>query len=328
MNKGPFLIVMLMMVSLASAQSDYLIAYNVLVNGEKDDYDIFVMNPDGTGKRNITNNADVAWTYHAYEDTVFFISDRDTCKRCVYLYTMGMDGSNVRKVSNLRLEDSWMSTRNEGADLVVSGRTSSENRRQLFVIDVKTGNFEQITHEKGALFRDPLFSPDGKQIVYVYKADASNREVYEDLYIMDADGKNPRRLTFYPKDDKTSKWHSYHAGPPKWNRKENFITYQSWQNGKSSLYAVTPDGKKQWKLTNNQLNEGWHDWSPDGKWLAIEMYDKANTEFGIYLMNWKTKEVKKLTDPKDSRFQQAPVFLLKNSGVGSQDSAENENRRR
>jgi TolB protein len=126
---------------------------------------------------------------------------------------------------------------------------------------------------------------------------------------MNADGTNRRRLTTYPADDKTAAWHDYHAGPPRWVKKHGFITYNSVQNGKSSLFAVTPDGKRQWKLTENPLAEGWHDWSPDGKWLAIEMNDKERTEYGIWLMNWKTKEIKKLTDPKDFKYQQAPVFV-------------------
>ena len=42
------------------------IAYNTLENKEKDDYDIYVMQPDGSGKTNITQNPDVAWTYFAY----------------------------------------------------------------------------------------------------------------------------------------------------------------------------------------------------------------------------------------------------------------------
>jgi TolB protein len=126
---------------------------------------------------------------------------------------------------------------------------------------------------------------------------------------MNADGTDRRRLTTYPKDDKTSQWHDYHAGPPRWVKKHNFITYQSVQNGKSSLFAVTLDGKKQWKLTNNELAEGWHDWSPDGKWLAIDMNDRGEKEFGIFLMNWKTKEIKKLTNPKDFKSQLSPVFV-------------------
>ncbi len=306
--------------SLAAAQSGYQIAYNVLTDGKNDDYDVFIMNSDGSGKKNITNNPDVAWTYYAHKDTILFISDRGACKRCYYLYSMSPDGTNIKKISNLRLEDSWMSARKNGKEIVVTGRIGNVVRMQLFLIDVDDGKYWQLTRDYGAMYRDPLFSPDGKQIVYAYKPDRSDRDVYEDLFIMDLDGKNRRRLTTYPMEDKTSKWHNYHAGPPRWNKKENFITYQSVQNGKSSLYAVTPNGRKQWKLTENELNEGWHDWSPDGKWLAIEMYDKEQTEFGIYLMNWETKEVTKLTDPKEFKFQQAPVFVkrIQESGVRSQ----------
>ena len=290
---------------------DYLIAYNVAVDTEKDDYDVWTMNPDGSGKRNITNHPDVAWTYYAHDDELYFISDRGKPKRNYYLYRTNSKGEDPVQVSELRLEDSWMSARKGGTEMVVAGRVGDEVRYQLFIIDLATGKHRQITDENGARFSSPAFSPEGDKIVYSYKKDRSNREEYEDLWIMDADGSNRRRLTTYPADDKTSKWHNYHAGPPRWAPGRDFITYQSFQKGKSSLYAVTPDGKKQWKLTENKLNEGWHDWSPDGKWLAIEMYDSENTEFGIYLMNFDTKEVKKLTDLKDFKYQQAPVFVKK-----------------
>lgn len=292
-------------------QPGYVIAYNVAVDTEKDDYDVWVMNPDGSGKKNITNDPDVAWTYASSGSDLYFISDRGAPKRNYYLYKTNANGDSPVRVSELRLEDSWMSFRNGGAEAVVTGRIGDDVRYQLFIIDLKTGKYRQITDEPGALHRDPVFSPDGKRIVFVYKADRSNREVYEDLYLMDADGKDRLRLTTYPPEDKTSQWHNYHAGPPRWVTARNFITYQSVRNGKSSLYAVTPDGKKNWKLTDNELNEGWHDWSPDGKWLAVEMYDKDDTEFGIYLMHFDTKEVRKLTDPKDFKYQQAPVWVKK-----------------
>lgn len=293
----------------AFGQTNYLIAYNVLQDSNADDYEVYVMNMDGTGKRNITNHKDVAWIYYAWKDKIFFISDRDACKRCYFLYSMDANGNNVKKISDLQLEDSWMGSRNNGKEIIVAGRIGKEVRYQLFTIDVQTGKYRQLTDENGALHRDPIFSPDGKQIVFVYKKERANRDEYEDLYIMDTDGKNRRRLTTYPKEDKTSQWHNYHAGPPRWNKKRNFITYQSVQNGKSSLYAVTPDGKKQWKLTSNELSEGWHDWSPDGNWLAVEMSDKDRNEFGVWLMNYETKEIKKLTDPSVFKFQQAPTFV-------------------
>ena len=74
------------------------------------------------------------------------------------------------------------------------------------------------------------------------------------------------------------------------------------------LYAITPDGKKNWRLTNNDLNEGWHDWSPDGKWLAIEMFDRDQTQFDIHLMDWEKKTLRRLTDDT-IKYEQAPVFV-------------------
>lgn len=304
------LLLLLLLLFTTGVSGQFRLAYNVQVDSATDDYDVYSMNLDGSDKRNITNNKDVAWTYYAFKDRLFFISDREACKRCYFLYEMKADGSEVRKISDLRLEDSWMGSRNDGAEMVVSARVGDDVRMQLFVIDTATGKFRQLTDENGAAFRDPSFSPDGKQIVYVHKKDRKSREEIEELWIMSADGSNRRKLTTYPADDKTAEWHNYHAGPPRWVAAHGFITYQSIQKGKSSLFAVTPDGKKNWKLTENKLSEGWHDWSPDGKWLAVEMTSETEPKnYEIWMLNYETKELSKLTDPNDSRFQQAPVFV-------------------
>ncbi len=295
----------------AQETTKFSIAYNVLEDDETDDYEVYIMNMDGSGKRNLTNNKDVAWTYFAYGKKIYFISDRNTCKRCYILYEMDADGGNIRKIFDQRLNDSWMSARSEGREIIVTPRL--KDTREFFILNVATGRIIRKLPLRFAQIGDPAFSPNGKQIAFRASKEKRTKEskTFDELYIMDADGKNLRQLTNYPKEDKTAKWHSYHAGPPQWNPDGKFLTYQSFQNGKSCLYAVTPDGKKHWKFTDNELNEGWHSWSPDGKWMAIEMYDKEGTEFGIYLMNVATKEVKKLTSKDDFVFQQSPVFVVK-----------------
>ena len=294
----------------AQKNPEYLIAYNVLHNDNADDYEVYVMGMDGSGQRNLTNNTDVAWTYHAYEKKIFFISDRGSCRRCYYLYSMDSNGNNIKKITDLRLEDSWMGSRKNGKELVVTGRKGKDIRHQLFIVNVETGKYRQITNEPKARFRDPMFSPDGKKIVAVYKKDKTEKKASGEVFIMDPDGTNRKQLTSYPENDTTAGPHGYRAGPPRWNKGGNFISYISKRDGKSSLYAVTPDGKRHWKLTDNTMNEGWHDWSPDGKWLALEMWGKEkNSPFEIYMMNYKTREVKKLTDSKKFKYQQAPVFV-------------------
>ena len=51
------------------------------------------------------------------------------------------------------------------------------------------------------LTRDPSWSPDGKRIAFV-----STREGNREIYVMDADGKNPRRLTNNPRNDIDPVW--------------------------------------------------------------------------------------------------------------------------
>ncbi|MEZ5345786.1 MAG: hypothetical protein R2681_09560 [Pyrinomonadaceae bacterium] len=289
----------------------YLIAFNVFENQESDDYDIYIMGMDGKGRKNITNDPDVAWTYFAHKNKILFVSDRNACKRCYFLYEMNADGSGVKKLFSERLNDSWMSTRKNGREIVVTPRL--ENERQFYIVDLESGKILRKLPVELARIGDPAFSPDGKKIVFRGSKEkpSPERTTFDELYIMNADGSDLRQLTNYPKDDKTAKWHNYHAGPPQWNPNGRFITYQSVQNGKSSLYAVTPDGKKQWKFTDNKSGEGWHSWSPDGKWLAIEMSDNEGTEYSIHLMNVKTGKLKKLTRLEDGKFQQAPVFVEK-----------------
>jgi TolB protein len=301
--------IFLTVASVSAQTAKYKIAFNVLQDQKADDYEVYTMKTDGTEQKNLTNNKDVAWTYYSTPGKLIFVSDRGACKRCYFLYESDLDGTNIRKVTNLQLEDSWMASRNGGKELIVAGRIDTRVRYQLFLVDRETGKFRQLTNEPAAAFRDPTFSPDGKKIAYVYKKNRTNRSEIEELYVMNADGTNRKKLTTYPTNDPMAKEPGYKVGPPHWNAKHKFITYQSEQGGKSSIYAVTPDGKKQWKLTSNAHTEGWHDWSPDGNWLAFDARDAASGRYDIFLMNYATKEVKKLTGESPMKYHQSPVFV-------------------
>lgn len=290
-------------------ESKLCIAYNIhLPDTTKDDWEIMKMNFDGTGKKNITNNNDVAWTYTAYKNSLFFISDRDTSYRCFFLYESDANGNNVKKISNLQLEDSWMSVRKDGEEMLVAGRIGNEIRYQLFIINTKTGEYRQITNDTAALFRDPCFSPDGNMMVFSYQKNKRDKTTHEELFLMNDDGSEMMQLTHYPENNPSAKDYGYRAGSARWHPTENFISYVSMQDGRHSIYAITPDGKKQWKLIDNPESEGWHCWSADGNWLVFNSSDKAETQYHITLMNWKTKEKKQLTDTT-YKAQLCPVFV-------------------
>ncbi|MDH4070162.1 MAG: hypothetical protein OEV30_07035 [Ignavibacteria bacterium] len=284
-----------------------IIAYNVLVDADADDYDIFTMKMDGSDPTNITGNPDVAWTYLSSGGRILFLSDRDSCARCYGLYSMNPDGSGRTLITSTRLRDSWMSVRKGGTELIVNPHPSVDSSFNIINL---SGEVLSRINTGLPYASDPCFSPDGSRIVFRGALLQSKREegFVDELYMINDDGTGLRQLTHYPEDDTTAPWFAYRAGPPRWNQAENFISYQSFQNGKYSLYAVTPDGASQWKLTDIEMQEGYHDWSPDGKWLAVEVFDQEETQFHVALMNRETKDFRILTDTSYT-YQQAPVFV-------------------
>ncbi len=285
------------------------ITYNVYYHTANGNYEVFVMNADGTDKKNISNSAGIDWVYHSYKDKIYFASDRDTTYRMYFLYEMDVNGNNIRKVSDLRIEDSYMSSRNSGTEMIVSGRIGKAIRQQLFLLNIKTGAYNQLTSDTASSFSDPAFLPGGKQIVFRHRLNRRNfQNEKAELWIMNDDGSNKRQLTHYPETDTTAEWHSYHAGPPVVIPDKNRISYMSFQNGNYSIFSIATDGTDVNQLTGDEISEGWHSWSPDGEWLVYDASDKNSTWFDIYLSKADGTGLKKISE--DWHTEQAPVFVV------------------
>ncbi|MEQ9426931.1 MAG: hypothetical protein RJQ09_21085 [Cyclobacteriaceae bacterium] len=289
-------------------EAEYRIAYNVyLPDSSGENYDIFIMNLDGSDKRNITNHQDIAWVYSSTPDKLLFLSDRDSSYRSFSFYSMDHEGGQVTKISDFLLRDSWLGSRKNGTEFIVNPSPKIDS--VFHIIDDK-GELLSRVDTQLPFASDPTFSPDGKQIAFRGALKKSKREpsFNEAIYVMKDDASDLNRITKYPESDTTANWFDYRAGAPRWHPSGDFISFQSFQKGKYSLWAVSMDGSEQWKLTENPQNEGWHHWSPDGKWLVIELFDNDQTQFHIGLMEWKTKELQILTD-SSFKYQQAPVFV-------------------
>ena len=291
------------------AQEGYKVVYNVLHDTAISNYEVYIMDIDGSNQKNISRYTGLDWVYRTYKGKIYFVSDRDTtCKRCYKLYKMDQDGNNVKKISDLVLEDSWMDVRKNGKEMIVSARIGREIRTQLFLLNLENGSYTQLTKDTSAYHTDPVFSPDGKQIAFRYRTDRRNRFAKTEIYIMNEDGTGIRQLTQYPKEDTTNSSGEYFAGPPRWNFKENFISYMSFQKGKYEVYGISPDGKKQWQITNTDAKAaGWHDWTKDGKWMVVDISIPGKKVYDIYLMNSQSKKLSPLATTW--KYEQAPSFI-------------------
>lgn len=289
------------------APSDLRIAFNVYTNTPEDNYDVFVMDLDGKNRKNITNTPGVDWVYSAYGDRVLFLSDRDTCHRCYFLYEMDANGNNVRRISERQLQDSWMSARLEGHEFIVDPK--GINDTAFFRISRDGAILDTLYHGL-AYANDPCFSPDGGRIVFRGAKEKVKHGYPAELQIINTDGSDLRQLTHYPANDTTAEWWAYHAGPPQW-RSDDRITYCSKRKGNLSIFSIKPDGTDEQQLTPDGFDEDWHAWSPDGNLLVYGgtpvVSEKERPVYDIFLMDMRTQQAKQLTT--DTLSEQAPVFV-------------------
>ena len=131
----------------ASPPSKLVLAYNVLHDAANDNYEIFAMQVDGKEKRNISNKPGVDWVYYAYETKLYFLSDREAEHRRYHLYEMNPDGSQVRRICDFLLQDSWFSARHGGKEFVVCS-TKDGAGHELYLIDQMGNQLERLTGKR------------------------------------------------------------------------------------------------------------------------------------------------------------------------------------
>jgi Tol biopolymer transport system component len=139
----------------------------------------------------------------------------------------------------------------------------------IFVINANgTGSPVQLT-DTAFSERGPAWSPDGTEIAFV-----SDQDGNQEIYVMDADGTNTRRLTFNAVSDFS----------PAWSPDGSKIAFSSFRNGDAEIWVMNADGSTVEKnLTNSPDRPDLQpSWSPDGSKIAFD-----TNQFGgdVWVMN-------------------------------------------
>ncbi len=164
---------------------------------------------------------------------------------------------------------------------------------EICVMDGDGSNHRRVT-VNSARDEYPAWSPDGKKIAFVSNRNNVNKD-RKQIWVIDADGKNPIRLTdglndVYPdwSPDGTKIVYDTHGGitvmdadgnnkrvfsrrgfHPSWSPDGKRIAFISFRNGNGAqLYVMDVDGRNRMQLTHDFVRKRLPSWSHDGKRIA------------------------------------------------------------
>jgi TolB protein len=213
--------------------------------------EIFLVNAEGKGARNLTQNKSEnsypSWSPDGKK--IAFGSDRDGTMN---VYVMDASGANVKQLTKGTETCRGPTWSPDGKQIAFC--RSGEDRSHIVVIDADGGNAKRIGQGDGW---DPAWSPDGKKILFTSLRSGNGFRVYT----MDVDGGNLKELTTHD--------NPFGFVYPAWSPDGKKIAWTDENNGNLEIFVADADGKNAKQLTQLGGQNTYAAWSPDGKKIAF-----------------------------------------------------------
>lgn len=156
---------------------------------DRDGHDnLYVMNADGTGVRQLTHsagdaiNASPTWSPSGTE--IAFTSDRSGSPQ---IYTIGADGLGLRRITSETYCDRPTWSPPPYNEIAYASKTGPGYDIKIY--DLETGQIRQVTFGEGSN-ESPSFAPNGRHLAFM-----STRTGKKEIFTVGRDGKGLRQIT-------------------------------------------------------------------------------------------------------------------------------------
>lgn len=223
---------------------------------------IYVMDADGENVRLLTNQPAVAFLPTWSPDGKRIAFNARPPGILGDIYVMDADSNNIRQLTNrpdgCDLHPTWSP---DGQKIAFAAGGRQRVDFDIYVMDADGGNIHPLT-DNPASDNDPVWSPDGEQIAF------RSARAGGGIYVMSANGKNVRRLTFFEEDQH-----------PTWSPDGKKIAFISLRDPIPKVYTMDADGKNQQRLTHDHVPEAAPAWFDPG-------FARAVAPVGKRLLTW------------------------------------------